>query len=377
MTPGQPHVTVATITYNHEKYIASAIESILNQTFEDFELIVVDDGSTDATAAIIQGFNDPRIRYIWQENQGPSGARNTAIRAARGQLLAQMSGDDIAVSTRLERQVEQLQAMPDHLIFSHCRAINDLGEQIENPGIRNFNRENWSREKTLRHFFLEGNCFLAPSAMAATKHFRAIGPYRPELLQAQDYDMWVRFLLAGHDAFIIQEPLLHYRIRSDGNNLSFSSANHNVIQNRFFQERRLITRQFLAIRSAKRLAAIFPEIASMAIPIEDDLTAFLLAMLLLRPEHRNTFLPHYGAEILMELMGDARHRTILSQKAGFSTQDLFRLLGAVEAPGQQLRIQELEAAIAALHHSASWRLTRPLRRLATGIRNLRQGLTGR
>jgi glycosyltransferase involved in cell wall biosynthesis len=70
----QPHATVAMMTFNHENYIASTVKSILAQTYEDFELVIVDDGSSDNTAHAIRGFTDPRIRYIWQKNQGPSEA---------------------------------------------------------------------------------------------------------------------------------------------------------------------------------------------------------------------------------------------------------------------------------------------------------------
>lgn len=374
MDMSRPHVTVAMITYNHEKYIASAVKSILAQTYEDFELVIVDDGSSDATSDIIRGFTDPRIRYIWQENQGPSEARNTALKEARGELLAQMSGDDIAAPARLRCQVDCHDRMPHNVIFSHCKTIDDSDEYIEAPGHDQcFNHGNWAHEATLRHLFLHGNCFLAPSAMAATDHFRAVGPYSPQLLQLQDYDMWVRFLLADYGAFIIENPLLHYRVRSDGGNLTGPLTKGTA--NRLVFEQRLILRRFMEIQSAERLANIFPEVTRIGYPIDDDLCPFLLIMVTLLREHKHTMLPIYGAEFLMDLMSDADQRKMLKEKAGFTNSDLYRTLGDVKVMStldSQTRIEKLEAEISRLHSSTSWRLTSPLRQLMSHLQGLRQ-----
>src|SRR5579872_7310553 len=93
-----PLISVVLITYNHEKYIAEAIQSILDQTFTDFELIIVNDGSTDKTEEIIKSFNDKRINYIYQKNQGPSVTTNVGIMAAKGKYIAIMPGDDVCYS---------------------------------------------------------------------------------------------------------------------------------------------------------------------------------------------------------------------------------------------------------------------------------------
>jgi glycosyltransferase involved in cell wall biosynthesis len=370
-----PKVTVAMITYNHEKYIASSIDSILEQTFEDFELVIVDDGSSDATAELIRGFTDRRIRFIRQDNQGPSEARNAAIRAARGQLLAQMSGDDIAEPSRLAHQIMCHHERPHSVIFSRCTFIDDSGSKINYPRRdSNFNHVSWSREETLRHLFFIGNCFLAPSAFAASDHFRDVGPYKPQLLQMQDYDMWVRFLIRGYDAYIVQQPLLRYRVRSDGGNLD--SPSMQGINNRCFFEKRFILEEFTGIRNANDLATVFPEVRSLGYPIDDDLVSFLLAMMSLLPEHRNPQLANFGAETLVNLMSNSKQRQILKEKAGFLMSDFFRILGEVnyfpERDHLEAKIKTLKAEISRLHSSTSWRLTSPLRQLMSRLQGLRQ-----
>ncbi|MCX8124968.1 MAG: glycosyltransferase family 2 protein [Spirochaetes bacterium] len=103
----KPLISVTMTTYNHEKYIAEAVQRLLDQTFEDFELIIVNDGSTDKTEEMIKSFDDKRIRYIYQENMGPSAAANTAIKNARGKYIALMSGDDVCYPKRLEVQYNE------------------------------------------------------------------------------------------------------------------------------------------------------------------------------------------------------------------------------------------------------------------------------
>ncbi|MHB8577692.1 MAG: glycosyltransferase family 2 protein, partial [Dehalococcoidia bacterium] len=98
-----PQVSVVMVTYNHERYIGDAVQSVLAQTFSDFELIIVNDGSVDGTERIIRTLPDPRVTYIQQQNQGPSAAVNTGIAFASGKFVAFMTGDDVCHPSRLER----------------------------------------------------------------------------------------------------------------------------------------------------------------------------------------------------------------------------------------------------------------------------------
>ena len=106
-----PRVSVVVTTYNQRAYIAAAIESALGQTFSDREVVVVDDGSTDGTDAIVVSFGD-RVRLIRQENQGIAGARNTGVLNARGELVAFLDGDDLWEPDKLAFQVETAERYP-------------------------------------------------------------------------------------------------------------------------------------------------------------------------------------------------------------------------------------------------------------------------
>src|SRR2546421_9176058 len=102
-----PLVSVSMVTYNHEKYVAEAIRSVLDQTFRDLEVVIVNDGSTDGTAARIAAFDDPRVVAVHQDNRGPSAATNRALAACRGKYVALFSGDDVCQPDRIRRQVEE------------------------------------------------------------------------------------------------------------------------------------------------------------------------------------------------------------------------------------------------------------------------------
>ena len=359
------------ITYDHERFVGEAVRSILGQTYRDFELIVVDDGSTDATGEVIRRFRDPRILYVRQENQGPSQARNTALEIARGTLVAQMSGDDVALPTRFERQIAAYHAHPNAIVFTHCTFIDDSGRAVESPLLdTRINRANWTRQATLRHLYLKGNCFLAPSAFAARSAFDAAGPYNAVMLQLQDYDMWSRLLLKGYDPVIVEEPLMRYRIRADGGNLS--SARHEVRVRTDF-ERRLALRNFLAIDRARQLADIFPEAASLGYPLDDRLVPFLLAMLGLQDETRDDALHIFAADLLMDMMQDPQTRSLVWEKAGFTLPDLFRVVGNIDPHGAERmrrRANSLERQLNDLVQSRTWRVARRLRDLTSGMRAL-------
>jgi glycosyltransferase involved in cell wall biosynthesis len=123
-------VTVSIIipVYRGERYIAATLDSVLRQTFADFEVIIVDDGSPDRSIAICKAFDDPRIRYLQQDNAGPAAARNAGIRAARGTYVAFIDADDLWVPEKLERHVAHLDASPEvGVSFSLSAFIDERG----------------------------------------------------------------------------------------------------------------------------------------------------------------------------------------------------------------------------------------------------------
>ncbi|KQP60671.1 glycosyltransferase [Methylobacterium sp. Leaf108] len=219
-----PTVSVLIKAYNHAPYVRQTIESVLAQPFQDFEIVVTDDGSTDDTLAILQAFDDPRIRLeAHPRNLGISAAMNATIARARGRYLAILNSDDWALPGRLARQVAFLEANPQvSLVFGQPRPVgedglpaapfNDFTVPLRFP---DFSRRTW-----LRQFFFEGNCLCAPTAMIRREAYEAAGAYDPRFVNLQDLDMWIRMLIAGHGIHVLSEPLSAFRIRDNNANTS-------------------------------------------------------------------------------------------------------------------------------------------------------------
>jgi len=178
-------ISVIIPTYNRQEFLVRAIESVLGQTCADFELIVVDDGSTDDTARCVAGYGG-QVRYVYQENRGPAAARNTGIRAAEGELLAFLDSDDRFAPEKLAVQQAAMAARPDYLISHTDEIWYRRGELLH------------QKKKHHRpHGFIFSQCLKLcvvgmSTVMARREFFARIGYFDEELPCCEDYDLWLR-----------------------------------------------------------------------------------------------------------------------------------------------------------------------------------------
>jgi hypothetical protein len=194
-------VSIVLPTYNHARYLAAAVNGIMQQTFVDYELIVVDDGSTDETSAMLAGIRHPRIRVVSQANQGLPTALNNGFAAARGQYWTWTSADNIAGPTWLEELVKALDESPPDVGYalSSFALINDHGQIVGVDSQQRF--ELWSM------FVRNGNAsFLYKSEIA-----RRAGIYDASLNGAEDLDMWLRIAELTR-AVHVESVLYYYRL---------------------------------------------------------------------------------------------------------------------------------------------------------------------
>ena len=181
--------------YNTEKYVGEAIRSVLDQTFGDFEFLIVDDGSTDGTVRVVEGFEDPRIRLIRQENQGCYPARNRAISEARGEYLANMDADDLLLPTRFEKQVRYLDEHPEVVLVGTKTYECDMEDKIRLPRRDFFNYEDG---EIIRFEDTQSQApFTLPSIMFRTSLVHEIGAYDDRLCYSADLDFVSRAALVG------------------------------------------------------------------------------------------------------------------------------------------------------------------------------------
>ena len=216
----EPLVSVVIPTFNRAPLLAEALRSVLAQTHTRIEVLVVDDGSTDDTAAVLRGVPDPRVRYEWQPNAGrPAPARNRGIRSASGDLVAFIDDDDLWEPVLLERVVAALAAHPDVLLVS---GNGHYLPRREHPIFRRRHDEHPSFAEMLVQ-----NAVITSGTVARRELVERIGPFdeSPELRAVEDLDWWLRTLRHRERSIItLAEPLVHYRVHGGAISLPGSRA---------------------------------------------------------------------------------------------------------------------------------------------------------
>ena len=406
-----PKISVILTSFNHEKYIHEAIKSILNQTFSDYELIILDDCSSDESWNLINQYSDPRIKAFRSEKPAEVvyNLNKTILDVAKGEYIAIHHSDDAWELDKLEKQVDFLEANQDvGAVFTWVKIIDENGEEKENDY---FNQENKTRWQWLQRLFVGDNRFNHPSVLIKKQCYQDVGVYRHGLPQTGDAEMWSRVLIK-FPIHIIQEKLTKHRRFSDHSSTSGSRLDVEI---RTSNEWNIIRENFLALTEFDDIVAIFPSLERYRNPAGCD-NKFLLAMACLYEcEQRNSW--QLGLNWLFELLNDADRHKKITELYAFSYADLIKLTGEfdvvsvfqqrecveqIEAQRQEIQayaeqahvfsdqiqaqiaviaeqnamiherdatIHERDATIHEICTSRSWLFTRPLRFLERLIRN--------
>jgi hypothetical protein len=199
--------------YNGERFLAAAIDSVLAQTFTDIEFLILDDGSTDATATILRGYEraDTRIRPIIRENKGLVASLNELLSVARAPIIARMDADDICRPNRFERQIAFLKDHPDHGVVGSWS--EDMGEHGE-PIFRTGADHPITHDQVLEAIGQGQQVICHPAAMYRRDVVLGVGGYHSAFKHCEDYDLWLR-LASVTKLGNIAERLVRYR-RYDG-----------------------------------------------------------------------------------------------------------------------------------------------------------------
>jgi glycosyltransferase involved in cell wall biosynthesis len=208
-------VSVFIPVHNGEKYLAQAIESVLCQTHRELELVVIDDGSTDGSLAIMERYAraDRRVRVVTQENRGVTATGNRGLEEARGDWVARLDADDLFFPEKIERQLAFVKRHPD-LRIAGTRGwfINDRGRSLGLVGTEGpFTREEFLRRRQSG----EPIYFIHSSTLMHRETMLAIGGYRTQFVQAEDVDLWLRAAERGYLLLKHPEPLVLYRIHRE------------------------------------------------------------------------------------------------------------------------------------------------------------------
>lgn len=214
----KPFVSVIIPTYNRSAYVKDAIESVLSQSYSNLEIIVVDDGSTDDTRDVITLFAD-RVRYFYQDNKGPSSARNMGISEATGDFVAFLDSDDLWRQDKLEKQLKLFgENSRLGLVASGHDVINHRGEHILSYILKPKELNQLHSRRIIR------NLFSTPSVLVRKSCFDSVGVFDEKLYFAEDWDMWLR-IISAYDAAMVNEPLATIRNHQESITREYSDKN--------------------------------------------------------------------------------------------------------------------------------------------------------
>ena len=231
----RPTVSVIIPTYNRAALLKRAIESVLNQSFKDFELIVVDDASPDNTPEVVRSIRDSRIRYIrLKKNSGGPVARNTGIKKARGKFIALLDDDDEWLPHRLELQVKKLETLDKEfgVVYGGFYYVSQQDGRILGKRLPQF------RGDVYQHFLRE-NFVGSPTLLIRRECFKKAGLFDPKLTSSQDWDMWLR--IAKYYKFdYVDEIVAKYYVH--GRQISFNMKKYIPGRERFISKHKDISK---------------------------------------------------------------------------------------------------------------------------------------
>ncbi|CAN5455877.1 N/A [soil metagenome] len=312
----RPAVSVIMAAYNHHSFVARAVSTVLDQTFGDLELIVVDDGSSDATPDIVASIKDARVKLIRLATNRAAHPRNLALTHARGRYIAFQNSDDEWRPTKLAMQVGAMEK-DSHLsvCFTAVTLIDETGQPAAETWADSlFTNEERSQALWLRRFFDQGNCLPLPSAMARRAQLTAIGGFRASLVQLGDFDLWVQLAARGRFR-LLPEALTGLRIVANTNLSAPNPASkrrsqfeHSIVMERYLEKPLLdmFGQVFGDVSKAKSAGARKVALAQRALNKHGGIGALFadraIASVLENPLERADAVAEHGAGFIQEFI---------------------------------------------------------------------------
>jgi glycosyltransferase involved in cell wall biosynthesis len=318
-----PKISIVIPSYNHAQFIHECINSVLLQTFQDFEIIITDDGSSDRSIDIINQFRDPRIiLYRNKENTGACTTLNNCIKKASGELIAVLNSDDAWEPNKLEKQVSYLDIHHNiAAVFTKVTFVNELSEQISANNYRYFfvfDQDNRSNYEWLNYFFSKGNCLCHPSILIRKYCYDEIGLHDERMASVPDLDMWVR-LCMKHEIHVLDEKLVRFRIRNNELNASGNKISNHI---RTHFEYKHILDHYLEISDVNTFVKIFPNTTNYG-QVDKRFIPYFLAKLAIDINYNSWRL--WGLDLINQILKDPEKAKDLEYLYKFRYLDFYRL----------------------------------------------------
>ncbi|CAH1385732.1 glycosyltransferase [Candidatus Nitrotoga sp. M5] len=341
-------ISVILTSFNHELYLREAIDSVLNQTFTDYELIIWDDASSDGSWEVINSYSDPRIKAFRNEatKRGIYGINKAISEVATGEYIAIHHSDDAWELDKLEKQVAYLDNHSEiGAVFTWAQIIDENGAKLENNWFKQENKTQW---QWLNQLFFEQNHLNHPSVLIRKQCYQDVGTYRYGLAQTGDAEMWSRVLIK-YPIHVIQENLTKHRLPSDKSNTSGSRIEVAI---RASNEWNVLRENYLSISNIEDMVAIFPSPQCLRNTEGAD-NIFLLAMACLY-ECQQKSAWNFGLKLLFDLFNDETRRNKILEIYSFSYVDFIKLTDKFDV--YELRsFVELEGQVANLNQAVAER----------------------
>jgi glycosyltransferase involved in cell wall biosynthesis len=327
-----PRVSVLIPSYNHGKYISQAIYSVLNQTYQNFEIIITDDGSSDDSVEIIRGISDSRIHlYIFEQNRGPAHAVMNCIDHAKGEYYALLNSDDMWDHSKLEKQVNFLDENPTYgAVFSDVKFIYEDGTLVnlnDFSWASIFTQKNRTRGKWMRRFFFELNCICHPSVLIRKHFYNSRKLHCDALRQLPDFNLWIE-IVKKTSIHILEDRLVLFRVLKSTQNTSADTPTNKV---RNINEILLILRNYFEHISYEVFIEGFGDLLVHQECQDDIMMKCEQAFLFFKMESELTLLYQIvGIEKLYYLLQQPEAREILKNQYNFTERDFYNITGKVD-----------------------------------------------
>ena len=219
-----PLVSVITPTFNRSDFLPESIDSVLAQTYQNFQLIIVDDGSTDSTREVVEPYlTDQRIKYFYQSNQGQSVARNKGISESSGEFICFLDSDNAWLPNKLDRSLLEFSRFPQSdIVYGDGILIDEKSAEIGKNTMKRYSGR-------ITHHLLKDNFVSMNTTMTRRKCFDELGSFNESDRVAEDYELWLRLARKNFIFFGINKILTFYQVRKN----SLSSNHLNKIKNAF------------------------------------------------------------------------------------------------------------------------------------------------
>ena len=392
-------VSVVMVNYNQERFIKKAIDSVIAQTYKNWELIIVDDGSTDKSVEIIKSYEDKRIKPVYLEkNSHICIATNVGFSHVSGEYIARLDSDDVWEREKLYKQISLLEKIPEaRVCFAQVNIIDENNENInekESKLLDLYNSRQKDRKDWIRFFFFIGNSLLPATLVFERQLLDEVGEFNLAYCQSHDFEFLIR-LIKRTDFYFVEEKLARYRRTCNQN-----SASTEQNDRRFFNEYMEIRSHFFEGMSDELFRETFQDLFVNQEAFTHEELVCEQAFLLCKCIGYSNENPILGMQKLAELLNDDEIYPVLKEKYGYTpkryyqenTQKQFytsadeKMIGDLREENkrlkvendnqkdhvkvlldlkdrQQMYINELERELDAIKKSKSWKITQPLRKM--------------